>query len=100
MAYHIFVSGRVQGVGYRRFAQKQAQSLEIKGWTRNIADGRVEIFASGLEARLDQFCDILRQGPQFSLVQDVLVKIVEEGSFKDFKIISDGFEIHPDAEWK
>ena len=100
MAYHIFVSGRVQAVGYRRFAQKQARSLEIKGWARNLADGRVEIFAAGDESSLDQLCDFFRKGPQFSLVHEVLVKKVEEGTHKDFKILSDEFEIHPDAEWK
>ena len=100
MAYHIFVSGRVQGVGYRRFAQKQAQSLEIRGWTRNLADGRVEIFASGQEPSLDQLCERLRQGPQFSLVHEVLVKKVDDADFSDFKINADEFQIHPDAEWK
>lgn len=100
MAYHIFVSGRVQAVGYRRFAQKQAKALEIKGWTRNLADGRVEIFAAGSEKALDLLCEDLRKGPQFSLVHEVLVKKVEDGSEKDFKILSDEFEIHPDAEWK
>lgn len=99
MAYHIYVSGRVQGVGYRRFAQKQAEALKIKGWTRNLVDGRVEVIASGQESTLEQFCDILRKGPQFSMVQEVLVKKVEETSMLE-QDIAGGFQILPDAEWK
>lgn len=81
-------------MGYRRFAQKQAISLEIKGWTRNLVDGRVEVFALGPEAALEQYCELLRKGPQFSMVQEVLVKKVDDISE------STHFEIHPDAEWK
>jgi len=42
---HIFVSGQVQGVGYRAFAIHIARKMGIKGWTRNLSDGRVEIVA-------------------------------------------------------
>lgn len=99
MAYHIYVSGRVQGVGYRRFAQKQAESLKIKGWTRNLVDGRVEVMALGQESILEQFCDALKKGPQFSMVQEVLVKKIDEIVMQDMDL-SDGFKIRPDAEWK
>lgn len=99
MAYHIYVSGRVQGVGYRRFAQKQAESLKITGWTRNLVDGRVEVIALGQESILEQFCDILKKGPQFSMVQEVVVKQIDEASIQHMNL-SDEFQIRPDAEWK
>lgn len=89
----------MQGVGYRRFAQKQAESLKIKGWTRNLVDGRVEVLALGQDSILEQFCDILKKGPQFSMVQEVLVKKVDEASMQDVNLL-DGFQIRPDAEWK
>ncbi len=97
MTYHIFVSGRVQGVGYRRFAQKQAEHLALTGWTRNLLDGRVEVFATGVEDQLDQFCELLKKGPAFSQVREVVVKSIEESS-----LASEGsgrlFEILPDPE--
>ena len=94
MTYHIFVSGRVQGVGYRRFAQKAAESFKLPGWTRNLLDGRVEIFVTGDEKTLDQYCDILKKGPSFSQVHEVIVKVVNES------LGVEKFEIRPDAEMK
>lgn len=94
MTYHIFVSGRVQGVGYRRYAQKQAMALELLGWTRNLYDGRVEVIAVGDEKVLDEYCEKLKKGPTFSLVRDVVVKTVDDdGTLKSF-------EIRPDLEMK
>lgn len=90
MTYHIFVSGRVQGVGYRRFAQKSAETMSLAGWARNVWDGRVEILASGSEQQLDQYCEALKKGPAFSQVHDVVVKIaVEAPAQKDFQILPD-----------
>lgn len=86
-------------MGYRRFAQKQAISLQIQGWTRNLIDGRVEIFAHGNENNLEAYCEILRKGPQFSLVQEVFVKKIVDSSIQEVLKVSN-FEIHPDAEWK
>jgi acylphosphatase len=94
MTYHIFVSGRVQGVGYRRFAQKAAESFKLPGWTRNLLDGRVEIFVSGDETTLDQYCELLKKGPSFSQVVEVIVKVVEQ------PLNVEKFEIRPDAEMK
>jgi len=99
MTYHIFVSGRVQGVGYRRFAQKQAEAMQIRGWTRNLLDGRVEIFAQATDAQLDEYCDRLKTGPAFSLVREVIVKAVDENSVSE-ELKENGFEIRPDMELK
>ncbi len=99
MTYHIFVSGRVQGVGYRRFAQKQAESFKIVGWTRNLLDGRVEVMAQGLENELDLYCEALKKGPAFSQVRDVVVKAVSDSEeLQDLK--GNQFEIRPDVEMK
>ena len=99
MTYHIFVSGRVQGVGYRRFAQKQADAFKLEGWTRNLLDGRVEIFAQGPEADLDAYCELLKKGPAFSQVREVVVTKVEALS-PDQQWKSSEFEIRPDMELK
>lgn len=67
--YH--VRGRVQGVGYRNFAQHAASSLELTGWTRNLDDGRVEVFAQGPIDKLTEFEGLLWKGPRFSEVRGV-----------------------------
>ena len=66
-----FISGRVQGVGYRYFAQRAASSLGLTGYARNLDDGRVEVFAVGAAKKLDELAGLLRQGPRWSDVRGV-----------------------------
>lgn len=65
------ITGRVQGVGYRAFAQRAARDLGITGSARNLADGRVEIHANGNPAQLAAFEGRLHQGPLWSDVRSV-----------------------------
>jgi acylphosphatase len=65
------VRGRVQGVGYRDFAQNWASGIGVTGWVRNRDDGSVEVYASGTPAQLDEFAGRLRQGPRFADVRGV-----------------------------
>lgn len=69
----ILVSGRVQGVGFRAFAQRQADRLGIDGWVRNLEDGRVEALAAGEEAAVAEFIDALRRGPLIARVAGIEV---------------------------
>lgn len=69
----ILVSGRVQGVGFRAFAQRQADRLGIDGWVRNLADGRVEALAAGEETAVGAFIEALRRGPLIARVAGIEV---------------------------
>lgn len=66
-----FVSGIVQGVGYRYFAMRIAQRLGLAGYTRNLRDGRVEVYAAGSAAKLAEFRKELERGPQGASVAAV-----------------------------
>jgi len=48
---HIFISGRVQGVGFRAFIRREAAVLNIKGWAKNLVDGRVEVVIQGIKTK-------------------------------------------------
>ncbi|WP_126453941.1 acylphosphatase [Sulfuriflexus mobilis] len=74
---HCIVSGHVQGVFYRAATQEQALSLGLKGWVRNLADGRVELKACGPAQQLQQLQDWLWQGPPHAQVNDVVCEEVE-----------------------
>jgi acylphosphatase len=67
------ISGRVQGVGYRYFAQRAAREVGVGGWVRNLDDGRVEAHAIGEAAALEDFESRLRRGPAFAEVRSVEV---------------------------
>src|SRR5258708_33736628 len=66
IARRYFVWGRVQGVGYRVFVQRAANLLGVSGYVRNLEDGRVEVFATGSKAQLDELTGLLWKGPRWS----------------------------------
>ena len=66
-----FVRGRVQGVGYRYFAQHAAVGLGLTGYVRNLDDGRVEVYAVGPADKLDELAGMLHRGPRWADVRGV-----------------------------
>jgi acylphosphatase len=72
-AKRFVVRGRVQGVGFRWFVEREAKTLAIAGWVRNNADGSVEVLAMGTREQLFGFHSRLREGPRAARVDDVEV---------------------------
>ena len=70
---NIIVSGKVQGVSYRRFVQMWAESIGLFGWCRNLDDGSVEVVIEGDKEKIDALICKLKEGPEFSHVTDVVV---------------------------
>ena len=66
-----FVNGTVQGVGYRAFVESQARSLGLRGWARNLDDGRVEVYAVGPLQKLSDLAAALHTGPRMAQVRSV-----------------------------
>ena len=73
MAREYLISGMVQGVGYRAFAERCARQIGVTGWARNQGDGGVEVHANGTVKQLDDFEARLRQGPRWAQVRAVEV---------------------------
>lgn len=67
------VRGRVQGVGFRYFAQSKAGEQALTGWVRNTPDGNVELEAQGEEGNMAGFIADLRNGPRIGHVSDVQI---------------------------
>jgi acylphosphatase len=76
-ARRFFVSGTVQGVGYRYFVERAARHLNLAGYVRNLRDGRVETYAIGPSAALAALRGSLERGPQGSLVAGVSEEAAE-----------------------
>jgi acylphosphatase len=87
-----YVSGVVQGVGYRYFAERAAKWLKLAGYVRNLRDGRVEVYAVGSAASLAALQQALERGPSGASV----TKVAEENAPFDAKF-ADGFSIEYDA---
>jgi acylphosphatase len=83
----ILVTGRVQGVYFRRFTVDNAQKLGLTGFARNLPDGRVEVFAEGKAASIHRLIDFLHIGPAHANVEDLSVEWSEPvGEYTDFSI--------------
>jgi acylphosphatase len=83
----IFAGGRVQGVAYRFYAEKMAARLDVTGWVRNLADGRVEILAEGAAVSIETFLERLRDGPSLARVDNFDVRREPAtGEFGDFRV--------------
>jgi len=67
---HVWVKGRVQGVGFRAFVQQNAYSIGVTGWVRNVGYDTVEAVAEGTKAQIDQFLQMVKRGPSVSRVDE------------------------------
>lgn len=84
---HIIISGEVQGVGFRQFVKYQAGKLDIKGWIKNLDNGKVEGMFMGERKNLETLIEFCRKGPFLANVTDVKTEEVENENFEEFKII-------------
>ncbi len=73
IARRFVARGRVQGVGYRSFAQNAASLTGVRGWVRNLDDGSVEAVASGTQEQIDAFAGYLHIGPRWGEVRSLEV---------------------------
>jgi acylphosphatase len=84
----ILILGFVQGVGFRRFVKSNAKRLNLKGWVKNLPDGRVEALVLGERESIEKLLKIIEKGSFFSEVKSVQVSW-EEGadSYNSFEIL-------------
>jgi acylphosphatase len=86
---HIWVRGRVQGVGFRAYVQQSAVQFGLKGWTRNVGWDQVETIAEGDKAVLEKFIEAVRSGPRASQVEESRVEWEPvSGEFASFEVRS------------
>jgi acylphosphatase len=85
--HHGFVSGRVQGVGFRYFVTRCARAAGIAGYVRNLRDGRVEFRLQGDADAVDTVLAQIRRGPAHARVDDVeLCQIEDDERYGDFSV--------------
>ena len=94
MTVQIFISGFVQGVGYRQFVKRTAKKIGLTGWVKNLTDGRVEAIFQGDKAKLEKIITFCKKGPFLSEVKDIEVfwprqtRLREDAdTFSDFEIL-------------
>ena len=78
MVLHFLVQGRVQGVGFRWYVNREASELGLRGWVRNTEEGDVEVVASGNEADLAELRSSLRRGPRGARVDRLVEHYLDD----------------------
>jgi len=82
----VHISGKVQGVSYRAFARREAERLGLKGWVRNLDDGRVEAVFHGPQPVVEQMVNWCRRGSLHANVEDVTVTPEGLEAFQGFDV--------------
>lgn len=84
---HIFIEGRVQGVGFRYFTKTNARELGVDGWVKNLPDGRVEAVIEGEREAVEELVDRCRKGPRSARVSDLQVEWYEPSQkYESFRV--------------
>lgn len=83
---HVWVSGLVQGVGYRLTTQTMARQYGLAGWVRNLPDGQVEAVFEGTPSQVTQMLEWCRQGPPAARVDDVTVEYHTPQGLQEFQV--------------
>jgi acylphosphatase len=84
---HIWVTGHVQGVGFRAFVQQAGASLGLSGWVRNVGYDTVEIVAEGPRESLERFTEAVKRGPRAGRVNEARIEWeTASGEFQSFGI--------------
>lgn len=86
---HVLISGEVQGVGFRQFVKYQANKLDIKGWVKNLDNGKVEGIFVGERNNLNTLIEFCRKGPFLANVTGVTIEEIPDETFVSFEIIKE-----------
>lgn len=83
----IYLGGAVQGIFFRGFVKENAEKYNVKGFVRNLDDGRVEIFLEGDNNDVEKMIELCKKGPKHSEVKSIELKEEKFQDFKTFKIL-------------
>jgi acylphosphatase len=83
----LYIDGAVQGVFFRNFIKEEAEKLDLRGFVRNLEDGKVEIFLEGDTLTVDSMIEICKKGPKHAQIRNVEIKLEKFQDFKKFKIL-------------
>ena len=83
----LYITGTVQGVFFRGFVKENAERYNVKGFVRNLEDGRIEIFLEGTVDDVNKMIELCKKGPKHSLIRNVELKPEKFQDMKGFKVL-------------
>ena len=82
----IKIKGVVQGVFFRKFIKENADELGVRGFVRNLEDGRIEIVIEGRDEKVNELLEKCKKGPKHSEIKEIEVEEIKHQGFQDFKV--------------
>lgn len=82
----IKIKGVVQGVFFRKFVKENADKLSVRGFVRNLEDGRIEMVIEGKDEKVNELLEICKKGPKHSEIKEIEVEEIKHQGFQDFKV--------------
>ena len=83
---HLWISGNVQGVGFRASMRRRAKNNDVTGWVKNLEDGRVEAVLEGEEEDVAKVMDWTRKGPNIANVENIKLEEGEPEFLETFEV--------------
>ena len=83
----VYISGTVQGIFFRGFLKENAERYDVKGFVRNLEDGRVEVFLEGNSDEVNKMIELCKKGPKHAQIRNVEIKPERFQGFKTFKLL-------------
>lgn len=83
----LYIIGNVQGIFFRSFLKENAERYDVKGFTRNLEDGRVEVFLEGNAENVNKLMELCKKGPRHAQIKKVEVILEKFQDFKTFKVL-------------
>ena len=83
----LYISGTVQGVFFRIFVKENAERYNVKGFVRNLEDGRIEVFLEGNTNDVNKMIELCQKGPRHAQIRNVEIKPERFQDFKVFKAL-------------
>jgi len=86
-ALKIYIRGSVQGIFFRNFIKENADKLNVKGFVRDLEDGRVEVFIEGNSEDVEKMVEVCKNGPKHAIIRNIEQKEERFQDFKEFKVL-------------
>ena len=83
----LYITGTIQGIFFRAFIKENAERLNVKGFTRNLEDKRIEVFIEGDSEQVNKMIELCKKGPKHSQIKKVEIKKEHFQGFRNFKVL-------------
>ena len=84
----LYIDGAVQGIFFRNFVKEEAEKRDLRGFVRNLENGKVEVFLEGDNAKVDEMIEVCKKGPKHAQIRNLEIKQEKFQDFKQFKVLN------------